>query len=262
MAVAPSPSEIFHRAVEDGELRLDQSMLELISASFIAGFMIVVGIVALGTIHAMVEPSFGDGARIAGALAFGVVFGLVALGRTELFIENLFDPIAKVVERPESQMPIPLLRLWVVTLVVNLAGGALFVSILSIDGVLPPGTADALRSIAQEFVHREPAAGFAQAIVGGVLITLLSYLLKAVDSDSARFTLAFMVGFLVALGPFDYVVVTVLHIFFGMLSGATIGVGTLAMMIAIVTAGNLIGGLGLVALFMSFRSGETPQADD
>ena len=154
MAGAPSPSEIFDRAVVDGELRLDQSMLELTSASFIAGFTIVVGIVALGTIYAMVEPSFGDVARIAGALAFGVVFGLLALGRAELFIENLFDPIAKVVERPNSQMIMPLLRLWIVTFAVNLAGGALFVGTMSIDGVLPPGTADALRSIAHEFIYR------------------------------------------------------------------------------------------------------------
>ena len=39
--IAPDPAEIFHRAVEEGERRLDQSLLELVSTSFIAGFTIV-----------------------------------------------------------------------------------------------------------------------------------------------------------------------------------------------------------------------------
>ena len=67
---------------------------------------------------------------------------------------------------------------------------------------------------------------------------------------------------MVALGPFDYVVVTVLHILFGMLSGAMIGVGTLVMTTTIVTVGNLVGGLGLVFLFMSLRPKGTREPDD
>lgn len=48
-SIAPDPAEIFHRAVEEGERRLDQSLLEPVSTSFIAGFTIVFGIVALGS---------------------------------------------------------------------------------------------------------------------------------------------------------------------------------------------------------------------
>lgn len=72
VAVAPSPSEIFDRAVEEGERRLDQSLLELVATSFIAGFTIVFGFAALGIVHALVKPEFGEVATIAGALAFGV----------------------------------------------------------------------------------------------------------------------------------------------------------------------------------------------
>ena len=58
--------------------------------------------------------------------------------------------------------------------------------------------------------------------------------------------MAYLVGFLLAAGPFDHVVVTVLHLFFGILFGAPIGFGTLAVVMAIVAAGNLVGGIGLV----------------
>jgi len=55
MSVAPTPSEIFHRAVEEGDRGLDQSLLELVATSFIAGSA-AFGIVALALVHASIEP--------------------------------------------------------------------------------------------------------------------------------------------------------------------------------------------------------------
>lgn len=246
MPVAPNPSEIFQRAVEEGERRLDQSLLELASTSFIAGFTIVFGLVALGIVHAMVEPEFGDVAKIAGPLAFGVGLVLLVVGRAELFNENFFDPVATAVENPDSWMGKRLLRLWIGTFVFNLVGGALFVLVLSVNGALPPEAGEALSMTAEELAHREVTAGFANAIAGGALVVLLSHHLVAVNSVGSRITIAYIVGVLLALGPFDHVIVTVLHVFFGIRFGATIGVGALAATVVVSTAGNLVGGLGLV----------------
>lgn len=248
MSVAPIPDEIFRRAVEEGDRRLNQSTLELIATSFIAGFTIVFGIVALGIVQALVEPRFGDVARIAGALAFGVGIVFLVIGRTELFNENFFDPVAKAVDRSGSWMVAPLLRLWAFTFAFNLVGGIVFALVFSVGGVLPPGSADTLSTMAEEVAHRRAAAGFASAIVGGALVSLLSFLLQGVDTVNGRITMAYAVGFLLALGPFDHVIVTVLHIFFGILFGAAIGYGTLAKITVITTAGNVVGGLGLVTL--------------
>ena len=248
MAVAPNPSEIFQRAVKEGERRLDQSFLELIATGFIAGFTIVFGIVALGIVHALVEPRFGEVARIAGALAFGVGVVFLVVGRAELFNENFFDPAAKAVDQSGSWMIQSLLRLWIVTFALNLVGGVLFALVFSIDGVLPSGSTGALSVIAEEIVHRGAFAVFASAIVGGALVSLLSFLLQSVDTVRSRITVTYVVGFLLALGPFDHVIVTALHVFFGILFGAAVGYGALAETIAVATAGNLVGGLGLVTL--------------
>jgi len=102
VSIAPDPDEIFDRAVEEGERRLDQSLLELTATSFIAGFTIVFGIAALGVVDALVEPRFGDVAHIAGALAFGVGVVFLVVGRTELFNENFFDPAAKAIDEDGS----------------------------------------------------------------------------------------------------------------------------------------------------------------
>lgn len=246
MPVAPDPSEIFDRAVEEGERRLDQSLVELVSTSFIAGFTIIFGIVAEGIALATLESEFGGLAHIAGALAFGIGMIFLIVGRAELFNENFFDPTAAIAEEKDAGMLPSLLRLWVVTFVFNLVGGALLIVVLSVDGALPPGTAESLSRSAEEIASREAFPRFASAIAGGALVSLLSFLLVAVNSVGSRIALAYVVGFLLALGPFDHVIVTVLHVYFGMLSGAPVGYGTLAVIAVVATAGNFVGGIGLV----------------
>lgn len=61
--------------------------------------------------------------------------------------------------------------------------------------------------------------------------------------------MAYAVGVLLALGPFEHVVVSVLHMLFGLLLGADLAVQHLAKAGVISLAGNLIGGVGLVTLF-------------
>ena len=245
---APTPSEIYSRAVEEGARRLDQSLLELVSTSFIAGFTVVFGIVALGIVEATVEPEFGAVADIAGALAFGTGVVFLVVGRTELFNENFFDPTAATVDASGSLLVPSLGRLWVVTFVVNLVGGGLFAFVFTVEGTLPPGTTETLAAFAEESVQRGARAWFASAIAGGALVSLLSFLLLGVNSVGSRIALAYVVGFLLALGPFDHAVVTALHVFFGILYGADTGFGALGTILAVVTAGNLVGGLGLVTL--------------
>jgi len=248
MSSAPSPDEIFDRAVQEGERRLDQSLLELVSTSFIAGFTIVFGIVALGIVEGIVEPRFGAVARIAGALAFGLGLVFLVVGRVELFNENFFDPTAAAIERSGSRPLVALFRLWLVTLAGNLLGAGLFALVFSIEGVLPPAATTALAGFAEESAGHGNGAWFGRAVAGGALVSLLSFLLVAVDTAGSRLVLAYLVGFLLALGPFDHVVVTAIHLFLGVLFGADVGVGVAVSMLVVVTAGNFVGGIGLTTL--------------
>jgi formate/nitrite transporter FocA (FNT family) len=243
----PSPEKIFGRAAEEGERRLDQPMLELVATSFIAGFTIVFGIAALGIAHATVKASFGEVARLVAAAAFGIGLVMPIVGRVELFNENFFDPVAAGVEA-ESWPIGGLARLWLVTIVFNLVGGALLVAVLSVEGALPTTAASSLTETANEIVHRSTLASFASAIAGGALVALLSHMLAALEANGSRMAAAYMVGFLLALGPFDHVIVTALHVGLGMLLGEDLAWGPLAGLAAVDTLGNLVGGLGLVTL--------------
>lgn len=90
---------------------------------------------------------------------------------------------------------------------------------------------------------------------GGTLLGLLSFLLVAVDGDGSRIALASVVGVLLALGPLDHVVVTVLHVSLGVLYGANVGVRTPVALTVVVTVGNLSGGIDFVTFTHAARAG-------
>lgn len=54
--------------------------------------------------------------------------------------------------------------------------------------------------LAEEIVDKSAAATLARAVLAGTLITLLSYMVEAVDSVTARILVAYLVGFFLALG--------------------------------------------------------------
>ena len=86
------------------------------------------------------------------------------------------------------------------------------------------------------------------AIAAGTLLTLLSYLLHAVDSAGSRIVLAYLVGVFLALGAFDHVVVSGLHLLAGLWLGADVTYLEVGRNVLLATAGNLLGGLLLMTL--------------
>lgn len=243
------PQEIYERAEAEGERRLSMTAQDQVMTGFIAGVTIVFGIVALGVVEALVEPSLGHGvAKLAGALAFAVGLVFLIVGRTELFSENFFDPVAAAIAQGGGKAWARLARLWVIILALNLVGGAVLVGVISIDGALPEGAPHALVGAAEEIAGKEWAATLARAVLAGALVALLSYMLNAVKTVVARIMVAYLVGFLLALGPFDHVVVSALHLLFGVWNSSALGYADPGLNIVLATAGNLVGGLLLITL--------------
>jgi len=223
-------------------------VLEQLSTGFIAGVTIVFGIVALAMTRELVAPSLGAGpGELAGALAFGIGLVFLVTGRSELFTENFFGPVATAIGRGGSDWW-RLLRLWGLILLLNLVGGAVMVAIFSVHGTLPEGAHEVLARVAEEVAAKGPWVTFTRAVAAGTLLTLLSYLLHAVDSSGSRMALAYLAGFFLALGPFDHVVVSALHLLFGVWLGAAVDYAAVALNIGVATVGNLAGGLLLMTL--------------
>lgn len=130
----------------------------------------------------------------------------------------------------------------------NLVGGAALIAVLTVDGALPAASNEALVKVAEEIVGKGWPATLARAVLAGGLITLLSYMLKAVNSVTERILVAYMVGVFLALGPFDHVIVSALHLLFAVWVSDVVTYSDMAIYIVLSTVGNLVGGLLLITL--------------
>ena len=246
---APMPArEVYVRVADEGRERLDSTIVQLVSRAFTAGFTIVFGIVALGITYSLVAERFGTAVGdLAGSLAFGIGLVFLVVGRSELFTENFLDPVAAAVEDGGGRWR-SLGRLWSVTLVMNLVGGLVLASILSVEGAMPDRGHEPLVRVAEETLALSETASFSRAIAAGAVLTLMTWLLQAAASSGSRITIAWIVGAFVALGPFNHVVVTELHLVFGHLYGLDVSAGDYLTTLGVATAGNLVGGLVFVTL--------------
>lgn len=133
-------------------------------------------------------------------------------------------------------------------LVLNLVGGAVLTAIMTIPGALPTGANESLVSVAEGIAGKTAMATLARAVMAGALITLLSYLLEGCNTVAARIPVTFMVGFVLALGPFDHVIVSSLHLLFGVWLSDTVGYTDMVANIGLSALGNILGGIGLITL--------------
>ena len=247
ISTVSDPTEIYQRAKEEGRRRLTTPGLEQATTAFIAGVTIVFGIVAHAVVVALVTPDVGSGvAQVAGALAFGIGLVFLVIGRSELFAENIFDPVAEVLHRRTAGIFGRLGRLWVLSLVFNLAGGAVLLLIMLVDGALPSGAPSELVHVAEEVVHKKWSATLARAVLAGALVALLSYMLKATTSAVAKIALAYLVGFFLALGPFDHVVVSGLQVLYGVWSTGSVTYVDWLANLGLAAVGNVAGALVLI----------------
>jgi formate/nitrite transporter FocA (FNT family) len=256
---APEPHEMFARTRAEGERRLTRSTLELVSTSLVAGFDVVFGIIALAAAAAAMAPHFGPAAaHFFGSLGFGIAFVFIVVGRSELFTENFLVPVTAL--RRGRLSWLKLAQLWTISPILNLVGGTALVLLVSSNGILPQGAAPALVSVAERIAELSPWSAFLSAIVGGALITAMTWMVEGVGTVGGRIVVAWIGGVVLALAGLNHVIVVTLELIFGMRFGADIGLDDTVLNAVIAIAGNMIGGLLFVTLTRTSQavgSGET-----
>ena len=237
--VSPRDEEdTFDRLVDEGRQRLGRSWLQLIATGLLGGLDIGVGVLAVLLVHHVTD------SPLLTALAFSVGFVALTLARSELFTENFLVPVAAVVAKEGTVGALG--RLWGTTLVTNLIAGWLIAALLM--AALPD-----LRATAVETAHSYVELGlswqaFALAVVGGMLVTLMTHLQQTTDSDGVRLVPAVLIGFLLTLGHVNHAIVASIYSFAALISGAPFGYGDWGQMVVLAVIGNLVGGLGLVTV--------------
>ena len=237
-------TETFERTVADGEYRLSRSWRNLLATGLVGGLDVGIGILALLLIL------HETGSILLAALGFGIGFIALFLGQSELFTENFLVPVAAVTARRGSAGQ--LLRLWVGTVTTNLAGGWLMMGLILAGH---PDLEATAREIGAKYVSFPPGRTFTLAILGGIVITLMTWMERATESMPAKLVVVISMAFLLIAGSLSHTVVASLMLFAALHAGAAFGYAEWAEVAGIVTVGNLVGGLGLVTLLRLVQVG-------
>ena len=236
--------ETFERTVADGEYRLSRGWRNLLATGVLGGLDVGLGILAL----LLVLHETGN--MLLAALGFGIGFIALFLAQSELFTENFLVPVAAVTSQRGSVGQ--LLRLWVGTVTTNLAGGWLMMGLIL---VAHPDLEATARELGDKYASFPAGRALALGTLGGIVITLMTWMERATESMPAKLLVAVSTAFLLIAGSLSHTVVASLLLFAALHAGAPFGYADWLEVAGIVTAGNLVGGLGLVTVLRLVQVG-------
>jgi formate/nitrite transporter FocA (FNT family) len=249
--------DIFQRAGADGLRRLALPGRLRLAAALLAGGVIALAVVAEASVVTLFAGAGRPGVgALAGALVFAVGVTLAVGGRFELFGENLYG-LATATAGHGAGRWLQLLRLSLAALSMNLLGAAALAAAFAVEGALPVEVAVVLARTGEDVAQTPWAAVLVRGLLAGILLALLSYLCAAVDVVKARLVILYMIGFLLAIGPFDYVVVSGPRLLFTFLTEGDFRYLALAGHSFLSAMGNAAGAL----LFFAMTRSPAPHVD-
>lgn len=238
--------ESFDKTTEEGAERLQRTFRNVLVTGVFGGFEISLGVMAyLAVMHA-------TGDHLLAGLAFGIGLVALLLAHSELFTENFLMPVAAVIAKQGTFGQ--LMKLWIGTLVANLAGGWLFMWIVM---QAFPQWAETVETSARHFVDAPfSLQTVALAVLGGSTITLMSRMQQGTENDVARIIATMIGGFLLAGLQLFHSILDSLLVFGALHSGADISYGQWGVWFAYTLGFNMLGGLLLVTLLRLVRTKE------
>lgn len=243
--------ETFRGVIDEGRRRLSRRFPALIATGLVGGIDVGVGVLAL-----LIVESLTDDNKLLGGLAFGIGFVALALARSELFTEDFLIPVSTVLAR-QARLRM-LWRLWVGTLVANLLGGWIFTYFIIRGYQISSSRVDASAIKAGTYyVHLGLGlTAFCLAVLGGAVITLMTWMQHGSDSVLGKVVAAVGAAFVLAAGGLNHAIVASLVMFAALHTGHS-PFGYLDWLQSALWAafGNVIGGVLLVTLL---RVGQAP----
>lgn len=244
----PELESTFQASVEEGTLRLRRNLPTLLATGLVGGVDLSIGVIALIVVQ------HGTGSDLLGALAFTIGFIALTLANSELFTENFLVPVTALIAHQARMRE--LVRLWAGTGIMNLIGGWLVMGlfITSVPDVAPTAVRTGAFYVDLGIGWRS----FALALLGGAVITVMTWMERNCETQGPRIVAAVAASFVLAAVPLNHVIVSSLEMFAALHAGAPFGYGEYALATLWSALGNTIGGLLLVTLVRLVQVGRGP----
>lgn len=242
------------QSIREGVARLNRDLPELLATGTVGGIDLGLGVLALLVVRE------ATGSRQIGALAFSVGFIALVLARSELFTENFLVPVTAVISRNATWWQVA--RLWTGTAITNLVGGWVIMGVIMLGVPRLRETATVI-----ELGKHYPDLGigltsFMSAVLGGTIITLMTWMERGTRSMLGKLTAAVVAAFLLAGAPALHSIVTSLEMFAALQAGAPFGYLDWLGIFGWAVLGNIVGGVGLVTVLRLVQVGREKIAEE
>lgn len=239
----PSAAVVFETIRRTGESELARPLAGLAWSALAAGLSMGFSFVTQSLLYTY-TPDYAWRPIVAN-LGYSMGFLFVILGRQQLFTENTLTPVVELMRYKSLATFWRTAQLWVVVLVGNMLGAALFVFTISHTDIFKP---EVLASLATISGH-EFGASFASALMRGVfagwLIALMVWLLPS--AETARVGVIIIVTYVIGLAGFMHIIAGSVAALYAVMIGTHSFAEFLTEFFAPVLLGNIIGGVALVA---------------
>ena len=237
--------EIYENVRVAAEEELKRPRLALFWSALACGLTIGFSFLAAAYLTTFVAPAWKSAATATG-YPLGFIF--VVLARNQLFTENTLEPIIPLLHMPNRTTLRQLLELWIIVLVGNLIGTAIFGLLMARTPAVSTELREALNAVAIEGT----SGGFARvlylAIYGGWLVALMAWLLASTQATGAQIAFVWMTTAPIAAFRFRHSVAGGVEAFYGAFAGVESWGQAVFGFIVPAVIGNIIGGFLLVAL--------------
>ena len=241
---APSAAVVYEAIRREAESELTRPLPGLAFSALGAGLSMGFSLVAQAVLYNYTPDA--DWRPIIASFGYAMGFLFVILGRQQLFTENTLTPVLEVLRVRSLGVLTRTFNLWVVVLLANMLGTAIFAATLSYFKVLDPKINEALASIAASEYKYDFATMFVRAIFAGWLVALMLWLMPF--AETARVGVIILVSYLIGLAHFPHIIAGSVAALYGVFSGVN-GIGEFLGVFFLPTLlGNILGGVMLVAV--------------
>ncbi len=235
---------VVHEVIRrEGELELQRPPGALAWSGIAAGLSMGLSLLTQGLLRALLPPT--SWAAAVERLGYSLGFIATILSRQQLFTENTLIAVLPLLSRRDAATFKRVARLWAVVLIANLVGAFLFAALMAKGRVLEAGGGASMLDVSTQTMEGGALAVFVRAILSGWMIALMVWMLPS--AESARVFVILLVTYVIALAGFPHVVAGAVDAFYAMVRGA-ISIGRCASFLLVTLAGNVIGGVLLVAV--------------
>jgi formate/nitrite transporter FocA (FNT family) len=236
---------VIHEIVRaEGESALERTTGELMWSGLAAGLSMGFSFLTEGVVLGALPDT--SSAHLIASFGYSIGFIIVVLGRQQLFTESTLTAVLPVLVRRDMHTLMSALRLWVVVLLANLVGTAIFAALLCVPEVFRQETLDALGVLAEEAVSDTFFPTMLKAVLSGWLIALMVWLLP--NAKSARLFTILIITYVVAVNRLSHVVAGSVEVAWAVMNDRVQLSEYFLRFLLPTLLGNIIGGVSLVAL--------------